>query len=228
MKRRSSYKVTFLDRHGPAGMLYVKALWYGASVFALSGAMFYTLSSKLELTGLSALGFTVACASALGAASMFFGLRSGQAAGDAAQYLTAGGSSTPYEDQFSEEQARVMQRDYAGAAALFEHRIALNRDAPDVRVLIAAADLYRTYAENPTRAADLYRQAQKLPALTPGQDVYVANKLADLYLGPLKQPGKALVEFRRLIERYPGSRTADQARMALTNVKQDLMAEQQG
>ena len=225
--RRSSYKVTFLDRHGAAGMDYVKAGGYGAPVFVLGSVMFYLVSQKLELEGIAALGFTLSTAAALAAAAMYFGLRGGQAAGDAAQYLTAGGSSTPYEEQFSHEQALIMQRDYAGAAACFEQRIVMSAGQPDVRVLIAAADLYRTHAANPTRAVELYRQAQKLPSLSPGQDVYVANKLADLYLGPLKQTGKALVEFRRLIERYPGSRTADQARLALTNVKQGLVADRE-
>lgn len=226
MKPRQSYKVTFLDRYGPAGMHYVKAAGYGVPVAVLSAVMFTLLAYKLELTGFAAFGFVLSAASALGAASMYVGLRSGDAAGDAAEYFTAGGSSTPYEEQFSQEQALIMQRDYAGAAACFEQRIAMSKEQPDIRVLLAAADLYRTYAANPARSAELYRQAQKLPLITGGQDVYVANKLADLYLGPLKQPGKALVEFRRLIERYPGSRTAEQARMALANVKQDLLADQ--
>ena len=224
--RRSSYKVTFLDRHGPAGMDYVKAAGYGGPVFVLSGVMFYLLSYKLGLGGLPALFFTLAAATALAAASMLVGLRGGQAAGEAMKYFTAGGSSTPYEEQYSQEQALIMQRDYAAAAACFEQRITLADGQPpgaEPRLLIAAADVYRQYTDNAARAAELYRMAQRHSALTPGQDVYVANKLADLYLGPLQQPGKSLVEFRRLIDRYPNSRTADQARMALNNVKQDLL-----
>lgn len=228
MKPRASYKVTFLDRHGPAGMLRVKAMGYGAAVAGLAFPMFVALyDNMLGFGGLKLLAMVLGSSLLLGYAAMAFGLRSGDAAGDVAKYLTAGGSSTPYEEQFSHEQALIMQRDYAGAAACFEQRIASNKENPDVRVLIAAADLYRTDAANPVRSAELYRMAQKLPTLTPGQDVYVANKLADLYLGPLKQPGRALVEFRRLIERYPNSRTADQARLALANLKQDQLAENQ-
>jgi TolA-binding protein len=154
-------------------------------------------------------------------ASMYFGLRGEQAAGDVMKYVTAGGGSTPYEEQFSHEQALVMKEDYAGAAACFEQRL---RETPgDPRILIAAADLNATFAANPTRAAEQYREVQRSPVATPGQDVYASNKLADLYLGPLRQPGRALVEFRRLIQRYPNSRTADQARMALANLKPDLV-----
>ena len=224
--RRSSYKVTFLDRHGPAGMHRVKAIGYGAAVAGLSFPMFTALYDQmLGFEGLALAAMVLGSSLGLGAVAMTVGLKTGDAAGDAARYFTAGGSSTPYEEQFSQEQALIMQRDYAGAAACFEQRIEVGKENPDVRVYIAAADVYREHTDNATRSAELYRQAQKLPTLTPGQDVYVANKLADLYLGPLKQPGKALVEFRRLIERYPNSRTAEQARMALTNVKSNLLAE---
>lgn len=223
MKPRKPYKVTFLDRHGPAGMLRVKAMGYGAVVAGLTFPMFTALyDNMLGFSGLGLLAAVLGSSLGMGAAATVVSLKTGDAAGEAAKYFTAGGSSTPYEEQFSQEQALIMQRDYAGAAACFEHRITLAKDRPDPRVIIAGADVYREYKLNDARAAELYRMAQKLPTLTPGQDIYVANKLADLYLGPLKQPGKALVEFRRLIERYPNSRTADQARMALANLKPDI------
>ena len=224
MKPREPYKVTFMDRHGPEGGLRIKAIAYGSMVGAIS---FSAVMLIMAQGGGTPGPITVLIAALVGYGAGRGSWAIASKAGDAAQYFTAGGSSTPYEEQFSQEQALIMQRDYAGAAACFEQRIVMNKEAPDVRVFIAAADLYRTDAANPARAAELYRMAQKLPALSPGQDVYVANKLADLYLGPLKQPGKALVEFRRLIERYPNSRTADQARLALANLKQDQLAENQ-
>jgi hypothetical protein len=222
-KPRPSYKVTFFDRHGAAGALRLKAFGYAMIVFGCSIVMFGAASVKMGLGLPGLILFTLAGSTTLAGAAMYMGLRGGSAAGDFAQYVTAGGSGTPYEDQFSEEQARVMQSDFAGAAALFEHRIAMNRESPDPRVLLAAADLYATHAANPTRAAELYREVQRLPSATPGQDVYASNKLADLYLGALQQPGRALVEFRRLIHRYPDSRTAGHARMALANLKPDLL-----
>lgn len=223
MKRRSSYKLTFFDRHGPAGAHRLRAMGLGIMVFFFTLPMFGLASVKWGLGVAGTIAFTLAASAVLSGMAMYFGLRGGQAAGDVMQYVTAGGSSTPYEEQFSEVQALVMQRDYLGAAALFEHRIA--HGPPDPRVLVAAADLYRTHAENPKRAAELYRQVQRLPDVAGGHDVYVSNKLADLYLGPLKEPGRALVEFRRLIHRYPNSRTAEQARMALSNLKADVMNE---
>ena len=219
MKRRSSYKVTFLDRHGPAGAIRLKAISYGVMVFGLSIPMFALAAAKMELGFPALIAFTLVFSTTLGAAAAYMGLRGGQAAGDVAQYFTAGGSSTPYEESFSQEQALVMQRDYATALELFEQRIIHAPGEPRVR--IAAADLYRTYGENPKRAAELYREVQRIPEVMSGHDIYVSNKLADLYLGPLKEPGRALVEFRRLIDRYPGSVAADHARLALANLKPD-------
>jgi hypothetical protein len=148
-------------------------------------------------------------------------LKLGDAAGGVAAQVYMGGKHTPYEEQFSQEQALVMQRDYAAALALYEQKITA---APlDPRVRIAAADLYGTHGANPRRAAELYREVQRIPEIVAGHDIYVSNKLADLYLGPLKEPGRALVEFRRIAYRYPGSKAAKHALAAIANLKPDLV-----
>jgi hypothetical protein len=223
MKRRSSYKVTFFDRHGPAGEMKIRAWSYGLMVFALVFSVTMVASRGGILGSPVALLMTLVGAATLGGFVAYGSQGLASAAGNAAQYLTAGGSSTPYEEQFSHEQALVMQRDYAGALACFEQRITLTPGDP--RVLIAAADLYVQHGDNPRRAAELYREVQRIPEIKLGQDVYVSNRLADLYLGPLKEPRRALTEFRRLIERYPNSQAAKHARMALDNLKPDLLKE---
>jgi hypothetical protein len=224
MKRPSSYKPTFFDRHGPAGEVRLKAIGYGFMVFGIvvGATMLAGAIAGLNVMKPGPMTLTLLAALTLGAFTAMGGLRLSDAAGDAAKYFTAGSnSSTPYEDQFSEEQALVMRREYGQAADLFEHRLAMHPNDP--RVLMAAADLYATHCGNPKRAAELYRLVQKLPEVGSGQDVYVSNKLADLYLGALKEPRRALVEFRRLMERYPGSVAASHAKSALENLKTDLM-----
>jgi tetratricopeptide (TPR) repeat protein len=226
MKRPSSYKPTFFDRHGPAGELRLKAIGHAIMVFGtVFGAAFLAGSiAGVNMFKPLALVMTLVGALTLSAIAFFGSSALASAAGTAARAFTAGTSSTPYEEQFSQEQALVMQRDYAGALELFEQRILLAPNEPRVR--LAAADLYGTHGANPQRAAELYREVQRIPEVKSGQDIYASNKLADLYLGPLKEPKRALVEFRRLIERYPGSTAADHARMALDNLKTDLMKEQ--
>jgi tetratricopeptide (TPR) repeat protein len=222
MKRRSSYRVTFFDKHGAAGEHAIRAAGHGILAGGLSTAAFLVVGSKLlNLGGVSLLLFTLVGAVTLGFVAAVVGLKVGTAAGRAAERVYMGGDSTPYEDQFSQEQALVMQRDYSAALALFEQRITLAPAEPRVR--IAAADLYATHGDNPKRAAELYREVQRSPEVKSGQDVYVSNKLADLYLGALNDPKRALVEFRRIIERYPGSTAANHARLALANLKSDLV-----
>jgi tetratricopeptide (TPR) repeat protein len=216
MEPRSSYKVTFFDRVGPDGAIRIRALAFALTVLAL------TMGAGL-LRG-APIHVTLLLAGTLSLLTFFGSLGLAGLAGRAARFFTSGGSSTPYEEQFSQEQALVMQRDYAGALALFEQRIAAAPGEPRVRM--AAADLYMTHGENPRRAAELYREVQRSAAIAPGHDVYVSNKLADLYLGPLKEPGRALVELRRLIDRYPGSAAAKHARMALAHLKGDIVRDQ--
>ena len=44
--------------------------------------------------------------------------------------------------------------------------------------------------------------------------------LVDLHLGPLEDEGRALVELRRLIDGFPGTREAEMAREALAKLKE--------
>jgi len=222
MNRRSSYKVTFLDRLGPAGMVRVQAFKYGLTAFGAGLLMCAVVADqKLGLTGWRFILFTLVGSLTLAAIAVFVGLMSAEGAGAVASRVYMGADSTPYEDKFSQEDALVMQRDYAAALALFEQRITASQQDPRAR--IAAADLYRTHGENPKRAAELYREVQRIPDIGSGSDIYVTNKLVDLYLGPLKEPGRALVELRRLADRYPSSTAAKHAVMAIANLKPDIV-----
>ncbi len=44
------------------------------------------------------------------------------------------------------------------------------------------------------------------------RELYATQRLADLYLGALGDDGRAMVELRRLVERFPGTREGDGAR----------------
>ncbi len=135
----------------------------------------------------------------------------------AEQYLAPTGASTPYEEQFSQEQSLVMQGHVDEALAAFERHIAA--DPTSITARIRAADLYAGLGKNPQRAAQLLAEAQRVPGLKSGDDLYIGNRLADLHLGPLGTPARALVELRRLLDRYPDSRVAPQLREAIAALK---------
>jgi len=192
-------------------------------VFVGSTVLFNFLGQQLlGLSGWRLHVTTLGLAGTLASLAYFFGFVLVEGAGKGASLVYMGNDTTPYEEQFSQQQALVMQKKYGEALDLFEHQIANTPGEPRVR--IAAADLYGTYGKNPKRAAELYREVQRIPEIASGHDIYATNKLADLYLGPLKEPGRALVEFRKLTARYPGSAAAKNAELAIANLKPRIVA----
>ena len=146
-----------------------------------------------------------------------FGLGFGNVAGQViARFVAPSGSTTPYEHGFSYQQSLAIRGDVAGAMASYE---AVIRDSPhDVEAHVQAAELYAEHGHH-ERAIGLLRAAREIPGVSAARDVYASNRLIDLYLGPVGSDGRALVELRRLIERYPGTDTAVRARAALGRIK---------
>ena len=218
MTEESGYKRSFFDKHGPDAGLRIKSFSYALMTFALVISAGMLAGAPIQLTLL--LGIPLSLLAGYGSWYL------GKGAGTVAEYVMAGGSSTPYEEQFSQQQALVMRERYADALELFEQQIAQTPGEPRVR--IAAADLYATHGKNASRAAELYREVQRMPNIQAGHEIYASNKLADLYLGPLKAPGKALVEFRRLASRYPNSVAAKNAQLAISNLKHQIVQGAEG
>jgi len=218
--QKPEYKLTLFDRHGPDGVLRVKAFAYGMMVLGLTIPLFSAAAAKLELRNPVSVLLFIAAGS-LGSAVLTFlvGLHVSNAIGESVKAVTVSGASTPYVDQFSYQQALVMQGKVDEALESFEAVIADDPTRVDVRV--RAAELYLAKKGDSRRAAELFREAQGISMISVGDDVYVTNRLVDLYTGPLGTPGRALVELRRLIERYPNSPAAGRAREVLKTMKAD-------
>ena len=214
VRMMTEYKPTFFDRHGPAALDRVRALSYGAMVFGLTfGAL------ALEI-GISFWTFACSVLAALATAGLAIVLA--KATGDGWQRVAMSGASTPYEEQFSYHQSLVMQGKVEEALASFEEMIAAAPDAIEPR--IRAAELYGQNREGARRAAELLREAQRISSIAPGRDIYATNRLVDLLVGPLRDPGRAVVELRKLIDRYPRSTAAAHARDALARIKREMLA----
>jgi len=208
---------TLFDRLGPDAGRLLPLAGYSAIIFLLALPVAGKILARTRVQGAGYLLLTLASAAAITwlfrRAILFFS----DAAGGSLHYATNGGTSTPYVQQFSLEQAMVMRGEVDEALASFERRITERGSSVDVR--IRAAELYAREGNNPVRAAELLREARSRPELTEGQDIYVTNRLVDLLAGPLNEHGRALVELRRLIERYPGTSAASHARAALSAIK---------
>lgn len=214
------YSPTLFDRQGPDAGRTVKLSGYALPIFLLSSILFGMLGSRFHLNGGAELLFTLAGASTLTWVAVKAIDRLSNAAGSSMAVLTMGANGSPYEEQFSRERALVMQGKVSEAVEAFEQRAAAMPHNIEVR--LHAAELLAREGGNPERAAALLREARSIPGLTVPQDIYVGHRLADLLSGPLREPGRALVELRRIIERYPGTPAAREARAGLSTVKARL------
>src|SRR6478735_12419267 len=145
------------------------------------------------------------------------GLLISRGVGKGWKHVMVDGSTTPYEEQYSHEQSLVMRGQVDDALASFEAILQGNPDA--VKPRVRAAELYAREKGNHARAAQLLTEVQRIETAGVGDFVYATHRLVDLYTGPLNEPGRAMVELRRLIERLPGTPAADQAREALATLK---------
>ena len=207
------YRRTIFDKHGPAALDRIRALAYGGMVFGLTLGVLALAMGRVSV-------WTLAYALVAGLATAGVSLLMGVVAGGGWTHLTMSGASTPYEEQYSYQQSLVMQGKVNEALASFEELIA--RSPNEVELRMRTADLYAKDADGAQRAAELLREAQKIPTISAGQDIYATNRLVDLLTGPLGEPKRALVELRRLIERYPTSGAAAHARAAIARLKKEL------
>lgn len=217
---RRPYRRTLGDRLGPGAAHVYKAVgWTGfGSLMIVPVALYHMPSWMPGIIGVP-LAFVLSWALLFSASMLLI-----KPGADVAKfYFLPTGESTPSEDQFSREEALVMQGRVPDALALFEARIAA--DPADARARIRAAELYASPVGDPRRAAELLHEVQRIPGLPSGQELYVGNRLADLYLGPLGVPARALVELRRLVDRYPDSRLAPQLRQAIAKLKAEHVSD---
>ena len=204
------YKRTWFDREGPDAGLRLKAVSYGATVTAITFAGLMLFANKRRQAALR-LG---RCSSFPLRWSLFYSeqphigppQKLGDRAGAVAKSFTLpSGSSTPYEQTFSISGSDGRARDVAGALESYEAIIRRQAAQRGAR-LRAAGEHYARGNRNPARAAELFRAVRETAGVSTHDALYSSSRLVDLYDGPLGEPGRALVELRRIIETYPQSR----------------------
>jgi len=156
------YKRTWFDRQGPDAGLRLKAGSYGAMVTAItfSAIMLFAAQAGSPSVGTILGAFVVAAL--FGGVTFVIGAKLSDGAGAVAKSFTMpSGSSTPYEQTFSFQEAMAARGDVAGALASYEAIILEQPLATAPRLL--AAEHYARGNRNPARAAELFREA--LPRL---------------------------------------------------------------
>ena len=194
---------------------------YLVLIFAGMLLIGFLLARLRGIGGVTGIAFAWTFASVLTAATGIFILKLTGAAGATARAITfPTGASVPYEEQFSYQESMAARGDVAGALESYAAIIAERPTAVLPRV--RAAELHARDDRDPARAADLFRGVRDLPQSSRFDVLYASNRLVDLYVGPLADPGRAQVELRRIIERFPGTPTSERAREALAAIKARL------
>lgn len=87
------------------------------------------------------------------------------------------------------------------ASAEFESIRGVEGD--QVAILRAEAELHAASGGDPKRAETLYQRIRRAPGAKPSDELYASHRLIDLYLGALNDPGRVMVELRRMADRFP-------------------------
>lgn len=217
MPEQPEYKKTFFDREGPDGAIKLKAYYYAAIAGGVSVPMFMLFGDFFKLSKSGAIALAVLGPILMALVVAKVSIRAMDNVQDGVNKILTGGASTPYTEQNSYQQALVMQGRLDEALQSYEALIAEPECPVDTR--IRAAELYTREAKRHDRAAELFREVIRHPSCTASEEVYSANRLADLFAGPLGQPGRALVELRRIADRYSGSVVGERAREAIRTLK---------
>jgi tetratricopeptide (TPR) repeat protein len=219
-RERDEYKRSLFDKHGPEAA-HVNQIRTSLIIPVVAGAFIgAALALKTDLSPLLIALSTLAGAILLGAWWWFFITRVSRGAGALfGEFIQPNGSRTPYHRQYSEQDAMVMRGEVAQALASYEEIILASPNDPVPR--IRAAELYMRNGQR-DRAENLYKTVQRMPGVAVTDDVYVSNRLVDLYLQWPEREVRALTELRRLIDTYPDTDTAERARTGLANLKSRL------
>ncbi len=132
------------------------------------------------------------------------------------------GSSTPLAKGYSHIEALTAQVRFREAAAAYRREIA--SDSKDVEARIQLAQLLLKHLDDPAGAATCYREVRDLVP-DEARTIGYSLRLVDLYRSRLAAPGRALVELRRLIDRFPESPQVVGARRELQELLDEVQAD---
>lgn len=118
---------------------------------------------------------------------------------------------------YSGIEAMVAQGQHDAAAEAYAERAAQGRG--DTVALVRRAALLSGPLGLAGQAALELEQARERRRLPADDDLRIGAALAHLYEGPLQEPGRAMTELRRLIDRYPTARNIRRLRRELDELR---------
>jgi predicted Zn-dependent protease len=107
--------------------------------------------------------------------------------------------------------------EFAALRAAYPHDIALRRTEAEFQAGVGG---------NPQIAAQVLNELRRVPNLPGPVERYATHRLLDLYLGVLADPGRAMVELRRMADRFPDTPDGQGALAELRRRREHLAQDQ--
>lgn len=124
----------------------------------------------------------------------------------------------------SRAESLVARGQYDEAAAEFA---ALRVKYPhDVPLLRTEAEFHAGTGGNPQIAVQVLNQLRRVPDVSSAVERYATHRLLDLYVGVLADPGRAMVELRRMADRFPDTPDGQGALAELRRRREQLAQDQ--
>jgi hypothetical protein len=142
-------------------------------------------------------------------------MRSGDKLGNSV--YAPSGDTTKYIPTFSHIEALEIRGDLAGAERAWDE--ACLEHPGNALVLVKSADFQLRLKKDPAAALERFRRVRDMQGASGELIRYASMKVIDIHLGPLADEGRALVELRRMVELFPGTREAADARDVIARLK---------
>lgn len=199
------------DTHlaGPKNQL--RSISYVLGAGTVAGLLLYVL------LGIPLLLIAVAVAWGVVGIYAFMLFRVIEPVGDAVgRVLVPSGGSTPSVAQHSNIETMEVRGEYAKAVEAYRGIIAA--DPADIVACEKLAQLALRQLKDYPTAVFAYREAEKR-STEPKRQLGYAILVAGIYRDNLKDAGKAMVELRRILARYPDAPNADRLRAEIDELK---------
>ncbi len=224
---RTKYRRGLAERFGDDAQIAPTAIYAFFVMTPVMALIGFLLAGLVGITGYWTLPFALVFGVVAGLGVMFGSMKVARSTGKAmGSVVVPSGASTPYQRQFSSQEALAAYGRVDEALMAYESELKLR--PTDIALLMKTVELYLEQKVEPERAAELLRQVRRLDRAPPEKILYASHRLVDLYLGPLNDRGRAIVELRVIIDRFPGSQAATFAREGLAKLKREHHEDAQG
>lgn len=125
---------------------------------------------------------------------------------------------------FSHAEALASRGDFEAASKAFNDVRAAHGET--ARLIRAEAEMHMRAGGDPSRARELLLRLRQAADSSRADELFATHRLLDLYLGVLADPGRAMVELRRLADRFPDTPDG-QGALAELKRRRDHLAQDQ-